>query len=362
MPTIYFTVTTTLSYDQRMIRICTSLANAGYKVVLVGIQINSSIPLTLQPYKQKRLKCFFNKGVFFYAEYNTRLFIYLLFKKMDGICAVDLDTILPCFIISKIKKIKRIYDAHELFCEMKEVVTRKKIYGIWKWIEQHTVPHFVHGCTVNKSIAEEFFAMYGSHFKVIRNIALWAPSQQQEKKEKYILYQGAVNEGRSFETLIPAMQTVNAPLYICGDGNFMQLAKDLAEQHKVTGKIFFKGMISPPELKTYTSHAYIGLTLFENNGLSNYYSLANRFFDYIQAGVPQLCVNFPEYKEINNLHEVAVLIDDVSPENISRQLNNLINDEEKWAKLSLNGINAAKSLNWQNEEKVLLAFYNNIFG
>src|SRR5689334_7254172 len=113
-PTIYFTVTTDLTYDQRMIRICTSLSNAGYTVILVGRKMKNSIPLSQQPFKQKRLFCFFEKGKLFYAEYNIRLFFYLLFKKMDGICAIDLDTILPCYFISVIKKITRIYDAHEL--------------------------------------------------------------------------------------------------------------------------------------------------------------------------------------------------------------------------------------------------------
>ena len=345
-----------------MIRICSSLAHAGYNVILVGRKKKSSIPLITQPYKQKRINCLFEKGKFFYAEYNTRLFFYLLFNKMDGICAIDLDSILPCFYISKIKKVKRIYDAHELFCEMKEVVSRPKIYAIWKWIERNTVPHFTIGYTVNKPIAEEFKKMYGCNYEVIRNIAVYEPSLQQQKKEKYILYQGTVNEARSFETLIPAMQWVNAPLYICGDGNFMQQAINLALQYNVTEKIFFKGMLSPQLLKTYASKAYIGITLFENKGLSNYYSLANRFFDYIHAAVPQLCTNYTVYKEINNLHQVAVMIDDLSPKNIASHLNEMLNNKVEWETLKTNCIAASKVLNWQNEEKKLLAFYKNIFG
>ena len=95
--TIIFTVTTDLTYDQRMIRICTSLAKAGYDVILVGRKVSSSKPLTTQPFKQKRIICLFEKGKLFYAEYNIRLFFYLLFKKMDCIGAIDLDTILPSF-------------------------------------------------------------------------------------------------------------------------------------------------------------------------------------------------------------------------------------------------------------------------
>ena len=142
----------------------------------------------------------------------------------------------------------------------------------------------------------------------------------------------------------------------------MQQAIKLAIKHSVSEKILFKGMLSPQLLKTYASQAYIGITLFENKGLSNYYSLANRFFDYMHAAVPQLCVNYPVYKEINNLHHVAVLIDNLSPENIALNLNKILNSEEEWKMLHENCIKASKILNWQNEEKILLAFYKNIFG
>lgn len=362
LPLLYFTVTTALTYDQRMIRICTSLANAGYSVVLVGRKMKNSLPLKQQPYQQKRIGCLFSKGKLFYIEYNFRLFFYLLFKKMDGICAIDLDTILPCYYISRIKKVKRIYDAHELFCEMKEIASRPKIYKMWKWIERKTVPHFTNGYTVNKPIAAEFNKMYGSNYEVVRSISVYNPGLQQEQKEKFILYQGAVNEGRSFETLIPAMKWVNATLVICGDGNFMMQAKKLVTDHGLNEKVFFKGMVEPALLKEYTKKAYIGITLFEKEHKSNYYSLANRFFDYIHAATPQLCVDYPVYREINNEYNIAVLIDDLGSENIAKQLNDLLEDSNKWELLKRNCIAASAKLNWQQEEIKLLAFYKKIFG
>lgn len=361
MPVLYFTVTTDLSYDQRMIRICTSLAMAGYEVVIVGRSQISSIPLVKQPYNQKRLSCFFHKGKLFYAEYNIRLFFYLLFKKMNGLCAIDLDTILPCYYISRLKKIPRIYDAHELFCEMKEIVDRPFIHKIWKWIEQSTVPYFKYGYTVNAIIANEFKNMYGNNYEVIRNIARYEPPVQ-TKKQKFILYQGAVNEGRSFETLIPAMRFVDAPLYICGDGNFMYKAKKICNEYALSNKVFFKGRIEPKALKTITNQAWIGITLFEKDGLSNYYSLANRFFDYMHATTPQICVDYPVYQEINNLHNIAVLINDLSEESLAAELNGLLYDTDKWNRLASNCEKAAKVLNWETEELKLITFYKNIFG
>ena len=85
MKRIYFTVTNDLTYDQRMQRICTSLAENGYEVTLVGYNKPTSLPFVNKKYKQKRIHCWFLKGKSFYTEYNVRLFLYLLFKKINQI-------------------------------------------------------------------------------------------------------------------------------------------------------------------------------------------------------------------------------------------------------------------------------------
>lgn len=362
MKRIVCTVTTDLNYDQRMIRICTSLAAAGYHVTLVGRQTTRSTPLNNQLYHQQRLRCWFSTGKLFYAEFNLRLFFYLLFVKADLVCAIDLDSILPVYIVSKMRNIKRVYDAHELFCEMKEIVSRRFIYKCWKWIERRTVPHFPDGYTVNRPIADEFERMYNVRYEVIRNIPLNRSMSIPEKKEKYLLYQGAVNEGRSFETLIPAMKWVNAPLYICGEGNFMTQAQQLVKKHELENKVIFKGKIMPDQLRSITQHAWAGVTLFDAEGKSNYYSLANRFFDYIHGGIPQLCVDYPVYRDLNNQYEIAVLTADLSPENLAKQLNELLNNPLLYHRLQKNCLEAREIWNWQSEEKKLLEFYKRILG
>jgi glycosyltransferase involved in cell wall biosynthesis len=360
LKTIYFTVTNDLNYDQRMIRICGSLAAAGYKVFLVGRSMAGSLPLVPRPFEQKRISCWFNKGFGFYAEYNIRLLWVLIFRKMDLICAIDLDTILPCYVISTLRSKRRVYDAHELFCEMKEISTRPGIYRFWKMIERIFVPRFSAGYTVNQIIADEFQKMYGVKYEVIRNVPIQSCEVSNSQNEKFILYQGAVNEGRSFETLIPAMQNVSARLIICGDGNFMPQLNQLIAFYGLDQKITVKGKLLPEELKKLTPQAYLGVTLFDNSGLSNYYSLSNRFFDYVNAGIPQLCVDYPAYREINEQFEVSLLIRDLSPENIALSLNNLLKDEVLYKKLRQNCGMAAKLFNWENEEKKLLAFYQKL--
>lgn len=359
---IVLTVTNDLNYDQRMIRICTSLTNDGYDVTLVGFKRNKSKPLIKRPYKQKRLPILAEKGKLLYISYWFNLFFYLLFKKLDAICAIDLDTILPVYIVSVIRNKRRVYDAHELFTELKEVITKPRESKIWNRIERNTLPRFRFNYTIGEYCALYFEKKYGKEYAVVRNATILKPFTIPEKKEKYILYQGWVNEGRCFEELIPAMQQVNMPLIICGEGNFYEQARELAVKHGVTDKVTFKGFVPPEELKTYTEHAYIGITLFHAVSLSNEYSLANRFFDYMHHGVPQLCMNFPEYQKVNKQFEIAALLNDpTSADAVADALNTLINNEEHYRRLQSNCMLAREKYNWQNEEQTLLSVYEDVF-
>ena len=366
---IFCTVTNDLSYDQRMIRICTSLAAAGYEVTLVGRKGPVSVALEQRAFRQHRLPLLFQRGKLFYIEYTLRLFVYLLFCRMDCVCAIDLDTILPCYFVSRIRGLVRVYDAHELFCEMQEVVSRPRIYALWKAVEKYTVPHFQNGYTVNGLIAAEFHKMYGVKYEVIRNLPVLEELKAAGTKvpipgigagEHFILYQGAVNEGRCFETLIPAMQYVDRKLVICGNGNYMEQARELVKKHGLEGKVIFRGKVLPGLLKKITRDAWCGITLFDRTGISNYYSLANRFFDYIHAEIPQVAVNYPAYREINNLSHIAVLVDEPGIREIADALNELLNNRTLYATLLENCRQVRLRYNWQEEEKRLIRLYQKI--
>lgn len=359
-PHIVFTVTNDLNYDQRMIRICTSLVNAGYEVTLTGFRRKTSKPLIERPFNQKRIPIIAEKGKLLYIDYWLKLFWYLLFKKADIFCAIDLDTIMPVLYASRIRGKQRVYDAHELFTELKEVISRPSVHKMWLWIEQHTVPRFPVGYTIGDCYAQEFKRKYGVRYGIVRNATVLRPLEIPEKKEKYILYQGAVNVGRRFEQLIPAMQWVDAPLIVCGEGNFYNEARALAERYGVTDKVIFKGYIPPEQLRKYTLEAWVGITLFEETSLSNRLSMANRFFDYMHAAVPQLCVKYPEYEKVNERFEIACLIDDPTPEKIAEALNKMLKDDAYHKRLEQNCLAARAIYCWQEEEKTLLKTYEQL--
>jgi glycosyltransferase involved in cell wall biosynthesis len=358
---IILTVINDLNYDQRMIRICTSLSQAGYDVTLVGRSHAKSSPLQDRPFRQKRLPIGPAQGKMMYFLFWIKLFFYLLGKKADAICAIDLDTILPVYFASLLKGSKRVYDAHELFTEMQEVVTRPREKRMWDAIEKFSVPRFPAGYTIGECYADVFHEKYGVRYEVVRNATILRPLEIPEKEEKLILYQGAVNVGRCFEFLIPAMKNVNAPLIICGEGNFFDEAVALSKKHGLEHKITFKGYVPPEQLKAYTIKAWVGITLFESVGPSNRLSMANRFFDYMHSGVPQLCMAYPEYEKVNAQYEIASLIEEPTVENITRSLNRLVEDDAYHNLLQNNALRARAQYCWQEEEKRLVQVYRTLF-
>jgi glycosyltransferase involved in cell wall biosynthesis len=356
---IIFTVTNELTYDQRMIRICTSLVNAGFDVLLIGRKKHNAQPLTDQLFQQKRLSCFFQKGKLFYLEYNIRLLFFLLFQKVHIISAVDLDTLVACTLAAKIKSKMLAFDAHEYFEEVPEVVNRPLIQKIWKQVGLWFIPQANITYTVNHSLATLFANMYHKPFKVIRSLPYrYGHVVKQKKEQKTILYQGALNKGRGLEFLIRAMAQIDAQLLIAGEGDLSgqlrNMAYDLALQHKIT----FLGYVEPDQLKHITAKANIGFNVMEPQGLSYYYSLANKFFDYIQAEVPQICSPFPEYEYLNLQHEVAVFCN-CNVNEIANTINDLLQDSNRYRILQQNCQQAKQQFCWDIEEEKLVTLYRN---
>ncbi len=361
MKSISYTVTNDLSQDQRMIRICSSIQKMGFNAVLIGRRRASSIPLIEKPFMQKRIPCFFDKGKFFYVEYNIRIFFVLLFSKYDAYCAIDLDTLLPNYLVAKLKRKPLIYDAHEYFSELEEVVNRPFTKWVWKTIEQWIVPQVDAAYTVSVGYKRLFDTAYGTDFKIIRNATVLKPLDEIPETEKYILYQGAVNHGRGLEQVIEAMLQIDCKLVICGVGDVLVTLKKRVHELKLEQKIDFLGFVEPEDLAGYTRGATIGLTLFANAGLSNQYSLANRFFDYMHSCVPQIAMGYPEYLSFNKEWEVAMLIEEVDSGEITRAVSKLLNNQDYYGRLKNNCLEARENNNWQEEEKVLEEIYSNLF-
>lgn len=361
---IICTVTNDLTYDQRMIRICDSLARQGYDVLLVGRRLPASLALRQQDFRQKRLTCYFHKGKLFYLEFNLRLLFFLLRYPCDLICAVDLDTLVPGFLASKFRGKTCIYDAHEYFTELPEVVDRPFTKAVWNAVARWIIPRLRYAYTVGPKLARLFQEQYGTPFASIRNVPLKQTEHVKASKierKKVILYQGRLNAGRGLETAIRAMHRIDgAILLLAGEGDLSDNLRQLVREEKLEDKVQFMGYLEPGALRELTLQAYIGLNLLENKGLSYYYSLANKAFDYIQAGVPSIQMDFPEYRALQRKYQVFALLEELEVNRLGDLLHRLLEDESQWQELHFNCLAARVELCWEQEEKQLVAFYRKI--
>jgi glycosyltransferase involved in cell wall biosynthesis len=354
--TIYCTVSNDLNHDQRMHRICGTLAGAGFEVCLIGRKRPNSKVLEAQNYKQTRLTCIFNKGPFFYLEYNIRLFIFLYFHTPDIVYSVDTDTLLACTLIKSLKNRRLIFDSHEYFTEVPELQNRPFTKKIWSWIEKTCIPKTNVAITVNESLAKILGNLYNKSFTAIYNVPAKSIALPYDAPATpYIIYQGALNQGRGIEAIIEAMQYIpDTNLIIAGEGDLSDQLRNLAKNSPAAQHIIFTGWQSPAQLKSLTQNATLGVNLLEKNSLNYYYSLANKFFDYMHAGVPSINMDFPEYNHILNLYDVGYTVSDLNPESLSTKINNIFQDVTSYKNKQVNCVKASEVYQWEKESIKLL--------
>jgi len=339
-----------------MQRICATLTEHGYDVTLVGRKLKSSGEPSFT-FKTKRLNCWFNKGKAFYVELNLRLFFYLLVTKFDAACAVDLDTALPVWASTMLKAKVFAFDAHEYFQEVPEVINRKRVKHFWERVAKFIIPKTDFRYTVSSGLASQFRALYGVAFSVVRNLPKYEKHNSKANNSLFILYQGALNKGRGLEALIKAAPYLPISVKIAGEGDLSAELRALANKLNLNDKVEFLGYLKPAELRSLTPTAFLGYNLLENSGLSYYYSLANKFFDYTMAGVPGLVPPFPEYELLNEKYAIGITTD-LNENEIISTVKDLVADKERYQRLVDNALEAAKDLNWENEQKVLLDLYS----
>ena len=353
-------VSNDLVYDQRMQRICGALGEAGHDVRLVGRRKRSSPNVKFDHFDTQRFNCFFNRGALFYAELNVRIFFYILFNKMDVAVAVDLDTILSVVLAGRLRKLAIVFDAHEWFTEIPELIGRPRVKNIWRRIEQYCIPKTTLRYTVNQSLADIFEKTFTLSFEVIRNVPVGtAESKGVKASENTILYQGALNKGRGIEASIRAMALLDDyHLWIVGEGDLSQDLRQLSTDLKLDGRVHFLGYKKPAALKLITQQVHVGLNLLEGESKNYYYSLANKFFDYMHAGIPSINMKFPEYENILNKFPCGQMIAACNPESIAESVRAICAHEDQYNKMVTTAKLASTKYRWELEKLKLVELYN----
>lgn len=308
----------------------------------------------------------FTRGFFFYAAYNIRLFIFLVFKRKGLLVANDLDTLPANLLVSRIRKASLIFDSHEYFTGSAELVDRKWVRGIWKWIERFCLPRLNNCYTVNQSIAELYREEYGLEFKVVRNLArkytVMNVSRTEldlpENKSILILQGSGININRGAEEAIESMAYLDdVLLLIIGGGDVYRYLKQLAVDLKLEERVRFVDRQPYSVLMKYTAAANLGLSLDKPVGLNYTFSLPNKLFDYIQARIPVLGSNLVEVSKVIHEYKIGDTIENHDPAHIADKIMGMLSDPVRIKKWKTNLERAADELSWEGEEPVLFEIY-----
>jgi len=314
-------------------------------------------------YEIKRMRLLFKKGKLFYLEYNIRLFLLLLFSRVDILNANDLDTLLANALVSGLRRKALVYDSHEIYTEVPELIQRRATRAVWLALEKVLFPRLRNVYTVNGSLARIYQEKYQVAVKVVRNLPFARSFPTTASPRNIILYQGAVNLGRGIDLMIKSMQYMpQAELWIVGKGDVLGEMQKLVADLSLGERVKFWGFVAMEHLAEITRQARIGLSLEEDRGANYRYASPNKVYDYIQSGLPVLVSDLPEMRALVEQYQVGAILPFVqrNPMTLANLLLEMLQDQQAFDEWRQNCQIAAKELNWETEKEKLLAIYQEL--
>ncbi|WNJ20382.1 glycosyltransferase family 4 protein [Pontibacter sp. G13] len=356
------TVTNDISGDQRLHRFASTLQDSGWEVTVVGRKLPYSKPLPKRPYSAIRLQLSVNKGKLFYLMFNLRLLWLLIKHRPDIIHANDLDTLLAGSLAARWTGAKLVYDSHEYFTEVPELIHRPTSRKVWLWLERRLFPKADVVLTVNDTLADIYAKLYQREVLSVRNVPFRRELTPQAG-ESILIYQGALNVGRGIELMIKAMKWLpNYRLWIIGRGDMGAKLRTLTEAQGLDGRVEFKGFVAPADLPKLTTQAKIGFSLEENLGANYRVASPNKVYDYIQDGVPIIVSDLPVMSALVQEHQVGKILpeDQRKPDRLASLIKSIAESEDAYRQLQANCRVAATKLNWETESQKLLNIYRHL--
>jgi len=346
------------------------LAGAGFEVTLIGRETGSRLPLTLPGVDACRIRVPFRKGPGMYIMFNFFLFWRLLFRGFDLCLACDLDTLVPCYMVTRLTGRRLVYDAHEYFTGQQGLAERRAKHAVWKWTERRLLPKISHMITVSGSIADLYHNEYGVTPFVIRNVAPSVAHLEPHDRgalrasaeELLVVFQGSgINEGRGARELIKAMTMVErVRLVFIGSGDIIESLRRSAQESSAAERILFLPRMPWEEMMRYTMSCDAGLSLDEDTCVNQRFSLPNKLFDYIAAGIPSVVSPLPEVASLIGRYGCGLVIGEVAPAKIAIALERLRDDRGFLLSLREKTAEARRELNWEKEKIKEQEFFKSV--
>lgn len=352
--------------DQRVLKIAEVISESGSQITILGRKLPESLPVSLLPYRVRRFRMLFRRGYLFYMFLNIRIFLYLLFHKADILVANDLDTVLPNYLISRLRAKPMVFDSHEYFTGVPELISRPQVRAVWKRIERFTIPGINFIMTVNNSIAGLLKDEYNVDPLVVRNLSKRynAVAVDREKigfrnEELLLILQGrGINTGRGAEELLQAVLELDGvQLMIVGGGDVLNNLKELYAEGGSPDKIKFFPVMTWEEMMNYSCSADIGISLDKGDCINSKFSLPNKIFDYLNSGLAVIASDLPEIRIIVEKFNCGLLINRVNKDSVIKEICLLRDNRVLLKNLKERARLASGELIWDNEKAKVRDFY-----
>ncbi len=361
-------------YDSRSFKCAKSLQEHRYQVSIVmsGSQSSEFDFEGIHIVTVGLRKWFWSK--LYFLEFYLKATIVILRIKAECYFASDLYSLPVAFIAEKVHHAKLVYDAREFYAEIAGLQHRKFEQGAWKSLERFFIKRADRVFTVNHSLARLLAERYPIPQPVVlKNFPAFFTSKKTNvlrsalggfqilTDKKILLYQGGLQHGRGIFLLLKIIQQFpDCVLVFLGDGILKNEIQQAIQRDELQEKVFLLDAVPVDQLLTYTASADLGLCLIENFGTSYYYSLPNKLFEYIMAGIPVVASDFPEMKKIVETYQVGETANPEKEDEVVARINKILCDKNYYSKLKENCKKAATIFNWESEEKKLLDAIKNL--
>jgi glycosyltransferase involved in cell wall biosynthesis len=180
------------------------------------------------------------------------------------------------------------------------------------------------------------------------------------------LYQGNLQADRRLDILVRAAAFLEPNTVIVLMGKSVGTTQDTLEQLIANEGLGERVKILPPvpyeELLLWTASADIGLIILPlDYSLSIGYTLPNKLFECLMAGLPVLSSPLDAVVDVIRTYDVGQIVPSSSPADIGEAINAMLADRDALVRMHGNALEAAKQeFNWEKESQRLVSLYHTL--
>jgi glycosyltransferase involved in cell wall biosynthesis len=269
-----------------------------------------------------------------------------------------------------------VYDSHELYLESGSLPHLPR--PAWRRLfayERSLAREADLVITVNQSIAHELATRYEIPIPSI--VMNCPPSEIAHIAEgasplrglvaghgPIIVIHGSLTYGKGLFEAVDALRALPADrsLVILGRGSLSDPLQRLAESEDLRGRLHLHEMVPQAELIRWLSGADVALITFTPGTLNQRYATPNRLFESLAAGVAVVVSDFPEMRQITLTHDVGLVCDPTDPASIAGAIEQLLGEDAVARAARRDRARTAfeDTYNWERQERVLIEGYRSL--